>query len=248
VSNISPHHARLIRQLETIAPLQSVDHAALAALPLRLKAVAENRDIVREGERPTECCLILDGLVCRYKVVAGGRRQIVSFHLPGDLPDLQSLHLDVMDHSLATLTPARVGFISHDDIRAVVNSYPRIRHALDKYVRVDGSIFREWVANVGRRTARERIAHVICECFVRMQALGLVHRETFELPLTQGEIGDATGLSNVHVNRTMQELRRQSLIHTRGKVHTILNWEQLQETADFRPAYLHFRPDFTPSA
>jgi CRP-like cAMP-binding protein len=246
MSGVSPDHARLIRQLESIAQLNDADCAALATLPMRVKAIGENRDIVREGERPTESCLILEGLVCRYKMVIGGRRQIVSFHFPGDLPDLQSLHLDLMDHSLGALTPTRVAFISHDAIRTIARSHPGVADAFYKHALVDGSIFREWVANVGRRTALERIAHVICECFVRMRALGLVQKETFELPLTQLEMGDATGLSNVHVNRTLQELRRLLLIKTTGKTHTILDWPLLQETADFRPGYLHLRPQIAP--
>ena len=239
--SVSPNHARLISQLESIANLCDADRAALASLPMRVREIGENRDFVREGDRPIEICLVLEGLVCRHKIVAGGRRQIVSFHFPGDLPDLQSLHLDVMDHSLSALTPARVGFIPHDAIRTVMRSQTGIGDAIAKHSLVDGSIFREWVANVGRRTALERIAHVICECFTRMRALGLAQKETFELPLTQLEIGDATGLSNVHVNRTMQQLRRLALIKTVGKRHTILDWEQLQETADFRPGYLHLR-------
>jgi CRP-like cAMP-binding protein len=115
---------------------------------------------------------------------------------------------------------------------------------LAKHALVDGSIFREWIANVGRRNALERISHVICECFTRMRSLGLVGQSSFELPLTQAEFGDATGLSNVHVNRTMQELRRQGLIATKGKTHSILDWEKLKETADFRPGYLHLRTGY----
>jgi CRP-like cAMP-binding protein len=243
---VSPDHAKLIRQLETIASISADDRKALAALPIRTKAISENRDIVREGDRPSESCLILEGLVCRYKMVAGGRRQIVSFHFPGDMPDLQSLYLDAMDHNIGALVPTRVAFIAHDAINRMTDLQPSVGRVLAKHALVDGSIFREWVANVGRRPALERVAHVICECFVRMRALGIVQQATFELPLTQSEIGDATGLSNVHVNRTMQELRRQGLIATVGKIHSILNWDQLQEVADFRPAYLHLRPAIIP--
>lgn len=244
MSRISVEHAKLIRQLETIAPLDDDDRSALAALPLRLKVFGADQDIVREGERATEACVILDGFVCRYKMTAGGRRQIVSFHFPGDLPDLQSLALEVMDHSLAALTQTRVAFVAHDAIVRAVEAHSGVAAALTKHALIDGSIFREWIANVGQRPALARIAHVICECFVRMRALGLAADTSFELPLTQAEIGDATGLSNVHVNRTMQELRRQGLIAIHGKTHSILDWDQLQETADFRPSYLHLRPEF----
>jgi CRP-like cAMP-binding protein len=238
---ISSEHSRLIRQLETIAELSAADKAVLAALPLRLKSIRENRDIVREGDRPAECCLILKGLVCRAKMVAGGRRQILSFHFPGDLADLQSLNLGIMDHSLTALTPTQVAFITHDAIRAAINASAGVREAFVTHAMVDGAIFREWIANVGRRTATERIAHIFCECFVRMRALGLVSEETFELALTQADLADAAGLSNVHVNRTLQELRRLGVIKTTGKMHAILNWDLLQEIGDFNPAYLHLK-------
>jgi CRP-like cAMP-binding protein len=241
VPQTSPEHARLIRQLGTIAVLDDADRAALATLPIRLKSIAENRDIIREGSRRTESCLVLDGFVCRYKMVVGGRRQILSFHLSGDLPDLQSLHLPVMDHSLSALTSVRVAFIPHDAIRALVLKRPSVGDALMRHAFIDGAIFREWIANVGRRTALERISHVMCETFVRMRALGLVTEAEFDLPLTQAELGDATGLSNVHVNRTLQEMRRLGLITTIRKKHSITNWDMLKETADFDPAYLHLR-------
>ena len=241
MSHVSPDHARLILQLGSIAVLDDADRLALSGLPFRLKTITENRDIAREGSRRTESCLVLDGLVCRYKMVAGGRRQILSFHFSGDMPDLQSLHLDVMDHSLAALTAVRVAFIPHDAIRTIARKHAGIGDALMRHALIDGSIYREWIANVGRRTALERIAHVMCETYVRMRALELVSVGEFELPLTQAELGDATGLSNVHVNRTLQELRKLGLITTLKKKHTIVDWELLQETADFDPAYLHMR-------
>jgi CRP-like cAMP-binding protein len=239
----SPEHGLLIRQLETIIPISVSDRTAIAVLPFKTKDFRENRDLIREGSQPTDCCLILSGLVARYKIVASGRRQILSFHFPGDLPDLQSLTLERMDHGLTALTPTRAAFIPHEAVRSLIAEHASMREALVRHAMVDGSIFREWIANVGQRTALERVAHLICECFVRMQALGIVSRKTFELPLTQGELGDATGLSNVHVNRTMKELRRLGAIKTAGIVHSITDWDLLQETGDFDPNYLHLRPE-----
>lgn len=236
-----PGHGQLIRQLETIILLSADDRRAIATLPLRIKEFRENRDLIREGSRPTDCCLIISGLVARYKMVASGRRQILSFHFAGDMPDLQSLNLERMDHGLVALTPTRAAFIPHEAVRRVIASHAGVGEALVRHAMVDGSIFREWIANVGRRTALERIAHLICECFVRMRALGLADQESFELPLTQGELGDATGLSNVHVNRTMKELRQLGVIKTAGKLHSIADWDMLQETGDFDPGYLHLR-------
>lgn len=232
---------RLISQLDLIFELSKDDRAAIEGLPVRTKTIAERRDIIREGATPTECCLVVEGMVCRYKMLSNGRRQILSLHLSGDMPDLQSLHLATMDHSVATITEARLAFIPHEAVRKLIRTRPSVADALIRHLLVDAAIYREWIANVGRRTALERVAHLVCECFSRMRALGLAKQPTFELPLTQVEIGDATGLSNVHVNRTLKELRRQKLIESNGKLHAILDWERLRDAAGFDPAYLHFR-------
>ena len=243
-SGKSPEHALLIRQLETVAELSTSDREALSSLPMRIKTIASGRDIVREGDRPTESCLMVSGLGCRYKVVSGGRRQIMAIHFPGDLPDLQSLALDVMDHSILALSPVRVAFIPHETIRSLIDREEGIRIALLKQSLIDASMFREWIANVGRRSALERIAHVFCECFVRLRVRGLAGSQSFQLLLTQAELADATGLSNVHVNRTLQELRRAGLVRSTGKRHEILDWPALQMVGDFNPAYLHIRPAY----
>jgi len=234
-------HAPLIRQLESTGDLSDKDRNALRTLPLRIRTLAERRDIFREGSQPTESCLVLDGILCRYKMLSNGRRQILSFHFAGDMPDLQSLYLNAMDHSLASITTARIALVSHDAVLSLIHAHPGVSDALARHAMIDASIFREWIANVGRRTSIERVAHVICECFVRMRALGVAQLSDFELPLTQSELADATGLSNVHVNRTMKEIRRLKLVETNGSVHGIRDWELLQEAADFDPAYLHLR-------
>jgi CRP-like cAMP-binding protein len=231
----------LLRQLDSIVELAPDDRAALLSLPFRTRTVVEKRDLIREGSHPVESCLVLEGIVCRYKMLSNGRRQILSFHFPGDMPDLQSLYLRTMDHSIAAITPARVAFIPHESVRTLIRARPSVADALSRASMIDASIYREWIANVGRRTALERVGHVICECFARLRAVGLAKLRTFELPLSQTELGDAMGLSNVHVNRTMKELRRLGLIETNSKLHGILDWELLQETADFDPAYLHLR-------
>ncbi len=242
----SPEHARLIRKLDSTSELSAEDHAAINTLPIRVKPVTEKRDIVREGVRPTECCLLLEGIACRYEMLSNGRRQIMSFHFPGDIPDLHSLNLPVMDHSLLSVTPTRVAFMSHDAVKAMMRARPVVADALGRYAMIDAAIYREWICNIGRRSALERVAHLICECFVRMRAVGLAVQDSFELPLTQTEIGDATGLSNVHVNRTMKELRVLGLVRTNAKVHGILNWDALQEMGEFDPTYLQLRPSAYP--
>ena len=232
-------HSILIRQIETVSRLSDEDRQAIRSLPMRTRTVEENRDIYREGHRPTECCVILRGVACRYKIVAGGRRQILSFHFAGDVVDLQGLSLEVMDYSMAVLTRAEIAFIRHDALRALIEQRPAIAAAVQRQALIEGSIFREWIANVGRRLAPERVAHLICECFERMRALGLTDNRTFEFPVTQSELGDATGLSNVHVNRTMQMLRKSGLVVSQGRAHTIPDWTKLREAADFNASYLH---------
>lgn len=198
--------ALLIRQIETISRLEEGDHAVIRRFATHRRTIEENRDVLKH-DLPATCCLILSGVVCGYKVVAGGR-QILSLHFAGDMPDLQSLHLDRLDHSLSALTKVTVAYIPHASIRAAALERPALAAALHRRSTVDRSVHREWAANIGRRLAIERVSHLVCECFERMRALGLTNDNTFELPLTQTELGDATGLSTVHINRTLQSLRR----------------------------------------
>jgi len=238
-ADTSSEHARLIRKLETIAVLSAPEKVALAGLPLRLKSFLENTDLTREGAAPTECCLIIEGLVCRYKVLGAGQRQIMSLHLPGDIPDLQSLHLGVMDHSMGSLTAGRAAYLPHTAVRDLTDRFPNLTAALWRDSLIDAAITREWLCGIGRRTAHQRIAHLICEVFVRSRALHLIEEKTFELSITQAELGDALGLSTVHVNRVLQDLRRDDLVIWRGKSIMVLDWERLRIAGDFDPAYLH---------
>ena len=241
-TQITPEHARLIRKLESISHLSDDDRAAVAGLPLEIREFAEDRDIVREGDRPTHCCLMLDGFACRYKVLQDGQRQILSFHNAGDVPDLQSLHLKVMDHSLGALTPSRVGLIPHGALHALTRTHPDVGAAMWKDTLIDAAIFREWLTGVGRRSAYARIAHLLCEMFTRLRAVGLSDDgRGFDLPVTQAELADSLGLSTVHVNRTLQELRRDGLIVSRGKYWGIENWPGLKAAGDFDPTYLHIQ-------
>lgn len=235
-------HTLLIRQIESVSRLDEEDRRILRTMPARIRLIRENRDIFHEGQPSSACCVILSGVACRYKIVGGGRRQIVSFHFAGDMPDFHSLLLERCDHGLSVLTQAEVAFIPHEAIRAILARRPSLGAAFHRQALVEGSIFREWIANIGRRIAPERVAHLICECFERMQAMGLVDQSTFALPVTQGELGDAMGLSNVHVNRTMQVLRKAELVRSKGKIHSIPDWPKLRELADFDAAYLHLLP------
>ncbi|WP_404286803.1 Crp/Fnr family transcriptional regulator [Microvirga sp. RSM25] len=238
--NDPQHVDRLIRKLETLAALSDEEKQALHGLPRTTKAYKADQDIVREGDTPAECCLVLEGMVFRYLVLDDGRRQIMGFYIPGDIPDLQSLHITTMDHSVATLVPTTVAFIPHQSLNDLNARHPTIANALWRDTIVDAAMFRLWMVSLGQKSAHERLAHLLCELLVRFKAVGLAEDEhTCAFPMTQTELGDALGLTTVHVNRVIQDLRRDGLI-TLGKGSLCINdWERLRQRAKFNPLYLH---------
>ena len=233
----------IIRNLDSTFRLSDQERTALEDLPMHIQAIRADQDIVREGDRPSRCFALLDDYTATYKMTGDGKRQIHSWHIPGDIPDLQSLHLRVLDNSVVTLTPCRVGIIQHEVLRELCRKQPRIMEAFWRQTLIDAAIFREWMTNIGRREAYSRMAHIICEWIVRMRAVGLVQDHTCDLPMTQGELADAMGVSTVHVNRVLQELRGDGLITLKGSRLEVLDWEQLKQAGDFDPTYLHQDPN-----
>jgi len=229
----------LIRKLESIATLSDEERQAIQSLPVRTRVLQPRQDIVRDGDKPSQCCLLLDGWACRYKLLSEGRRQIFSFHVPGDIPDLQSLHLHTMDHSLGTLTEATVAFIPHESLLELIARFPGLAALLWRDTLIDAAIFREWMVGLGRRSAYERIAHVFCEMYLKLQAVGLAGSYRCPLPITQIDLGDALGLSNVHVNRVLQAMRGKALITLRDSTLIIDAWDELNRVSEFDPTYLH---------
>jgi CRP-like cAMP-binding protein len=231
----------LIRKLESIGDLSDEEKRAISNLPMRVSEVGGNEDVVCEGDVPSECCLLINGFMFRYKVLANGARQIISLHISGDIPDLQSFHIKRMDHSLATLIPSKVGYIAHSTLDKLVRDFPSIGTLFWQDTLIDAAIFREWIVNVGQRPALGRLAHLLCEMIVRLRAVGLVTDHMYQLPLMQTDLADALGISTVHTNRMLQELRSDGLIEFQGHRLTILDWPGLKEAAMFDPAYLHLR-------
>jgi CRP-like cAMP-binding protein len=228
----------LLRKLQSIGNPTPAEQRALAELRPTIRMLDAQEDIVREGDKPNIVCLILEGFACRYATVPSGRRQILSFHIPGDIPDLQGLFIKVMDHNLAALTPVRIAAIPHEAMRDLVDNHRRLAHLLWRDSLVDAAIFRQWIVGIGRRTAYARLAHLICEFAMRMHAVGLMERGICVMPFTQGDLADALGLSTVHVSRVLGQLRRQGLFTWQDGVLKIKQWKRLQEAADFDPAYL----------
>jgi len=233
------HDNPLIRWLESLFRLTNDERQALETLPMQVVSIKADRDIVREGDHPSRSCLILSGFACTYKVTQDGKRQIVSFNLPGDIPDLQSLHLKVLDTSIGTVSPCNVGFVTHADLHDLCTGYPRIAAALWRGTLIDASIFREWMINVGRREGARRMAHLLCELLVRLKAVGLVEDHACDLPITQTEFADALGFTTVHVNRIIQQLRNEGLIELKGERLFIPDWERLKWAGEFDATYLH---------
>ena len=229
----------LIKKLGRLANLDARDREAISTLSYRLDDVRAGEYLVREGCDASACCLLVRGYACRHKIVNGGGRQIVSFHLPGDIVDLQHLLFSTADHNVQTITPASVAWIPASEMKMLSKEHPAIGEALWRDTLIDASIFREWVLNVGRRDAKSRIAHMLCEFAARSQAAGLGPAERFPLPMTQEHIADATGLTAVHVNRMLRELREEGAIERRGRELRILDWDRMSRVAGFDAAYLH---------
>jgi CRP-like cAMP-binding protein len=229
----------MLRKLERRATLDDGDRKALLALPYRLQTIEPAIYVVREGERPERSCLIVSGFAFRHKVTVDGARQIVSVHIPGDFVDLEASLLDVSDHNVQALTRCEMAFIPRAAFQALILAHPRIATALWIDTLIDGSIFREWVVNVGRRDARSRIAHLLCEFARRLEVAGLQAEYRYELPMTQEQLADAVGLTPVHVNRILQQLSRERLIERSKRFIAIPDWEALRRVAGFSETYLH---------
>jgi CRP-like cAMP-binding protein len=230
----------LIQKLEQFTKLSAEDKEALNMASLEgVRHLAARGDIIREGDRPQTLNLILSGWACRYKHLEDGRRQIISFFLPGDLCDNHVFILRQMDHSIGTLTPVTFAQLPRRRVEEITLKHPRITQAFWWESLVNAAIQREWTVSLGQRDALERVAHLLCELFLRLRGVGLTDGNSCEMPLTQAELADAMGLSVVHVNRTLQELRATKLIVLRGRTLTIPDMPALQNAAQFNPNYLH---------
>jgi CRP-like cAMP-binding protein len=229
----------MLTKLERRATLDDADRRALLALPVRLSVYDPGKYVVREGAVVEESALIVSGFAFRHKVTADGDRQIVSVHIPGDFVDLEGSLLEVADHNVQTLTRCEVAAIPRWAIVALIDQHPRIGRALWIDTLIDGSIFREWIMNVGRRDARRRIAHLLCEFARRLEVAGLGSTEGYQLPMTQEQLADATGLTPVHVNRSLKALEAEGLIVREKRHIKIPDWGRLRDISGFNELYLH---------
>ena len=232
----------LIRKLSLWSPLDAEDRAAILALPHVRREIAANQYLVWDGDRPTTTCLLLRGFAFRHKLAGTGGRQILSIHMKGDLIDLQNSLLGVADHNVQMFSAGEVALIPVADVRQLAFDRPNVGMAMWYETLVEGSIFREWVLNVGRRDARTRIAHLLCEFALRLQVADLGQQTHYEMPITQEQLADAVALTSVHVNRTLMGLEADGLIKRDKRTIVISDWDNLAVEGDFQPRYLHLDP------
>ena len=229
----------LLDNLELRSPLSKSDREAILALPYTLKSLAPGSYAVREGEPPSGCGVLISGFAYRQKLTGDGGRQILSIHIPGEALNLQNVFLDVADHSVQMLTRGHLAVIPRADIQKVARCSAAISQAILVSTLVEASIFREWILNVGRRDAKSRLAHVLCELAVRLDTNGLTEDMGYHLPMTQAELADALGLTPVHLNRVIRSLEADGLINRSKRDLSFPDWERMLDMADFNDRYLH---------
>jgi CRP-like cAMP-binding protein len=232
----------LVQKLAYRVNLSAEDRAAIMALPFTVRMTERGQFLVRERELATHSCVMLSGYSIRSKTMATGDRQIVAIHMKGEVVDLQNSLLKVADHSVQMLTAGKVAMIPRDEVIRLTLDRPTVAHAMWIDTLVDASIFREWIANVGRRDARTRVAHILCEFAVRLRLAGLGKETNYELPMTQEQLADATALTAVHINRTLKALEKDGLIERPNpRSIRVGDWRKLAEVGDFDTNYLHLR-------
>src|SRR4051794_22601631 len=229
----------LIRKLARGAELSEDDRRILEEATTDVRQIRPRQDLIHDGDGPNAAHLILEGFACRYKTLPEGQRQIMAFLVPGDICDLHVAILGAMDHGIGTLSACTVAFIPQTTVAKLTEKHPAIIRALWWNTLVDEGILREWLVSMGRRPADKQMAHLFCELLVRLESVGLAKDNGFEFPLTQEELADALGLSPVHTNRVLTQLRDDGLIRISGKRLDILDLGRLCAYAGFDPAYLH---------
>jgi CRP-like cAMP-binding protein len=231
--------AEFLRTLERHSRLSKEDREGVMGLSFTLRALEPSSYLVREGEAPTRCSVLVSGFAYRHKLTAEGGRQIVSLHIAGEAIDFQNLFLDVSDHNVQMLTHGEVADLDRSQVQALARSCAGIGQAIIVAILVEASISREWVLNIGRRDSRARLAHLLCEFAVRLEAHGLGRENDYALPMTQDQLADALGLTSVHVNRTIKLLEAEGLMTRHRRNISFPDSQLMRRAGDFNERYLH---------
>ncbi len=233
----------LVLKLENLVRLSSPERDLLERLTRDAVHVGPGQDLVCEGDALPSVLIVLQGYACRYKLLPDARRQITAYLIPGDFFGLHLPFPDRMDCSVGTLSACMVARVPHGTMSALMEEHPGIASAMRRAAFADEAVLNEWVVNIGRRTSYERLSHLFYELLIRHRAVGLAHRDGYDFPLTQADLGDTMALSTVHVNRTLQALRSDGLIGLERKRLDVLDVERLKSSGMFNSNYLYFDPD-----
>ncbi len=229
----------LLRKLRLRSPVSDEEEAALRAAASPVETVRPDQLIAQAGDAPTTSCLLVEGWACRHKDLPDGRRQIVELQIAGDFVDLHSFPVQRLDHDVSAITTCRVSRFTHERLREITERFPRLARSLWFSTMLDASIHREWILSLGQRDALGRIAHLLCELRIRLEIVDLGTAQGFALPLTQAALAEATGLTPVHVNRTLRALRENGIATVRNRNVNIHDLAELERTAAFDSSYLH---------
>ena len=232
---INAHLMKLRQRFEIDADEEKAIRAAVA----EIRKVAADRTLIREGQELNESLLLVKGWLARSKDLAGGERQMTELHVAGDFPDLHGFTLKRLDHDVLTLSECTIAVVPHDRLRQLTERYPRLARIYWFTTNMDAAIHRSWALSLGKRSAISRTAHLFCELFARLEVIGHTRGDSYDFPLTQRELSECLGLTAVHANRTLQELRRRELIALENRQLTILDRRSLEAVAEFHPAYLY---------
>lgn len=231
----------LLGKLRKRGSFNAIERDAVLALPCTVETAPARKHILRAGGQSDHSCFLLSGFAIRVKIVADGSRSITAIYMRGDLINLHNSMIGIVDHSVQALDDCTVGFIPREAIRKLAFEVPSVGMALWYDTFVDASIYREWIANIARRKARARLAHLLCELGVRLEAAGLGNKLSYQLPLSQEHLADCAGLTPVHVNRTLKELELSGDITRTAREVAIADWGKIRETGDFNEEYLQLR-------
>jgi len=239
-----PEHPlqNLLRKLQLHHRLGAEDRQAVLDLPFKRRLLEAQSYLVREGDVPDRCAVIVSGYAFRHKLTGDGSRQILAIHIPGEAVDFQNMFLDEADHNVQMLTRGEVAEIPRHSLEELALARTEVGRAILITTLVEASIFREWTLNIGRRDARSRIAHLLCEFAYRLTAQGLSPGSDYELPMTQEQLADATGLTAVHVNRVLKGLVAEGLIERDRRVIRFPDFKRMRDVGDFNARYLHTLP------
>ncbi|WP_114951483.1 Crp/Fnr family transcriptional regulator [Sphingosinicella terrae] len=229
-------HLMKLRARDEVTP---EEEQAIRSIVRELRHVRADTRLIRAGEVLSESTMLLDGIACRYKDLRNGERQITELHVAGDFLDLHSFTLKRLDHDVLALTRCTIAVVAHDDLRRITDDHPHLTRLYWFGTNLDAAIHREWELSLGRRTAAARIAHLLCELYVRLGLVGLTDGFSYRLGLTQTDLAECLGLTSVHVNRMLKELREGGLVAIRDGMVDIEDWEGLQKRAEFTPDYLY---------